>query len=96
MQRREPMVARADRYAPVVFEVIEERLHQRHVDVLEAEAFRRDPALIAAEPEEQREGVAVGSDRVPAQVALAARWCVRKPVRWTEKSVGFMGASSAV
>ena len=68
MQGRESVVARADRHVPVVFQVVEERLHQRNVDVLEAEAFRRDPASVAAEPQEQREGVAVGPDRVRAEV----------------------------
>ncbi len=70
MQRREPMVPRVDRCVPVVFEVIEESLHQRHIDVLEAESFQRDAAPVATEPKEQRERVAIGPDGVRAQVPL--------------------------
>ena len=70
MQGREPVVARADRHMPVLLQVVEEPLHQRDVDLLEGQPFEGHPPLVAAVPEQQRERVAVGSDRVRAQVAL--------------------------
>ena len=70
MQHREPLVLRPDRDAPVGFEMIEKRLHQLNIHVLEAKAFEGDAALVATEPQEQAEPVAVGVYRVRAQVAL--------------------------
>ena len=62
MQDCEPVVLRADRYLAVVFEMVEECLDHRDVDLLDTQSFQRDPALVAAEPKEQREGIAVGTD----------------------------------
>ena len=64
------MVLRLDRSVPVLAEVIEERLHQRSVDLRERQAFQGDAALVATESQQQREHVAVGLDRVRAQISL--------------------------
>ena len=55
---------------PVVFEVVEECLDQRHVDLLEAQPLESDASVVATKPQQQRECVAVGPDGVGAQVAL--------------------------
>ena len=55
---------------PVVFEVVEECLDQRHVDLLEAQPLESDGSVVATKPQQQRECVAVGPDGVGAQVAL--------------------------
>ena len=62
MQGREAMVPGGDRGVPVVCEVVEERLHERRVDIGEGQAFQRHAT-----------DVAVGLDGVRAQIALAGQ-----------------------
>ena len=54
-------------------QVIEERLHERRVDIGDGQAFQRHATDVAAVAQQQREDVAVGLDGVRAQIALSGQ-----------------------
>ena len=71
VDRGEPVVARRDRVARSVCEVVEERGDQRRVELGRCPA--RSAACrcgLVAKPQQQLEGVAVGGDRVRARASL--------------------------
>ena len=67
--------------------MIEEGLDEGHVDVGQAEALDGNAASVTAKAQEQREHIAVGLDRVRAQVALAGE-VAREVVRHVQGEVG--------
>jgi hypothetical protein len=70
VDRRQPGVAGARAVAAVVFEVVEERLDQRRVEILDLELARLLAGALLGEGEQQPEGVAVCGDRVLAGALL--------------------------
>src|SRR5271157_3942614 len=87
VQSREAMVLGADRDMPVVAQVIQERLDQACVDVLERQSFQGDAAQVATVPEQEGKYIAVGLDGVGAQIALGSQ-VVRQEVGQVHGEVG--------
>lgn len=71
MERGETLVARARRATAIALDVIEERDNERRVDGVQRDLLGSYAATIAEKSKEQREGVAVRSNGVGADVSLA-------------------------
>jgi hypothetical protein len=56
--------------APFLFQVIQERLDQRNVDLFEAKSFQRDSLNVAAKPEKESEDITVCFDGIGAYIPL--------------------------
>jgi hypothetical protein len=87
VQHGQPLVQGADRAVPLLRQVIEEGLHEAYVDVGQGQALDGNAATVASEAQQQREHIAVGLDRVRAQVALAGQ-VAREEVRHVHREVG--------
>ena len=70
VQGREAVVLGTDRRLPIRSQMIEKCLYQRRIDLIQRQSFQHEAALVATEPEQQGEDIAVGLDGVCAQVAL--------------------------
>jgi hypothetical protein len=70
VDRREPRVAGAGAVASVLVEVGEKRGDERRVEVRDVEPAWRFPGPLLGEAQEQTQRVAVGGDRVRADLAL--------------------------
>src|SRR5450759_2480360 len=71
VDRREPVVAGADAVVPVRFEVLQERAHERGVEIADVEGDGLLAGPRDGEAEEEPEGVAIGGDGVRAGSTLA-------------------------
>src|SRR5476651_1661146 len=70
VQCREAMILCADRNVPVVGQVIKECLDQAYVDLCQRQTLQCDSPHVTTVSQQQGEHVAIGLDRVGAQVAL--------------------------
>jgi hypothetical protein len=70
VDRGQPGVAAARAVAPLAFEVVQERGHQRCVEILDPEPGGRRAGVLLSEDQEQPQRVAVGGDGVRAGVLL--------------------------
>lgn len=70
MHGGKPRVACAYRIASAVFEVLQEFLDQRHVEVLDSELGRRAPDMLSGERQQQPERVTVTCHRMRTQTLL--------------------------
>src|SRR5690606_34738666 len=72
---------------PIRSQMIEKCLYQRRIDLIQRQSFQHEAALVATEPEQQGEDIAVGLDGVCAQVALGSQM-MREEVRDVHRKVG--------
>ena len=70
MHCRQPKVARARRYSADRLQVVQERRHQRRIDVLQIQCRRRLPQSLVRELQQHPECVAVRGNRVCAGLTL--------------------------
>ena len=71
VDRGEPVVAGADMVSAVAFEMLQERGHQRRVEVVNIQRVGLFAGAGSGEGEQEPERVAVGGDGVWARAALA-------------------------
>lgn len=77
LQYDQPLVLRSDRAMPLLAQMVEEGLDERHIDVGKHQTLDGDATHIATEPQQQREHVAVGRDGVGPPFSVYAKGTIR-------------------
>jgi hypothetical protein len=93
LQGRKTMVTGAKRTVPLLAEVIQERLDQGNINLLDLQPFQRDFPNVTAKPQKERKHITICLDGVRAGVPLRNQ-VMRQESRYMNGQLGRLHASA--